>query len=205
MTGRFDRGESIVWRSQTHPGPGYTLTGRVLVDDGELVLFYEPIGAPTMRRIGARGGPNGRQMLPDGWSGEHEPIAYGGPSTVRAYEWGSMYSVIRRWTPTGCAGWYVNLESPWTRTAIGFDSRDLILDVVFDDELDRWSWKDSDELDWAVEVGLETADQASAARLAGEQAIDDALHRRGVFGIEWNDHAPDPEWSLPVLPPTWAD
>ncbi len=41
------------------------------------------------------------------------------------------FSVIRAGMGCGrCEGWYVNLERRWSRTPIGFDSRDDVLDVV---------------------------------------------------------------------------
>jgi hypothetical protein len=39
----------------------------------------------------------------------------------------------------------VNLEQPWTRTALGFDSRDDVLDVTVTDNLSQCKLKDEDE------------------------------------------------------------
>jgi hypothetical protein len=40
------------------------------------------------------------------------------------------------------AHWYVNFQRPMRRTAIGFDTFDLLLDLVIAPDLSRWDWKD---------------------------------------------------------------
>jgi hypothetical protein len=69
------------------------------------------------------------------------------------YRPGDAYSVWRfqRADDQRLKMWYVNLEEPWTRTSIGFDSRDHGLDVVVAPDLSSWSWKDEDEM--AQEIG----------------------------------------------------
>ena len=48
------------------------------------------------------------------------------------------------WTPAWeFLGWYVNLEEPFRRTPLGFDVRDLQLDILVDPER-KWRWKDSE-------------------------------------------------------------
>ena len=49
--------------------------------------------------------------------------------------------------------WYVNLETPFRRTAIGLDTTDLHLDVVFPPDLGKPQWKDEDEVEEAVAYG----------------------------------------------------
>ncbi len=52
-------------------------------------------------------------------------------AVLEKYRGSAAYSVIRTWCESDLRfnGWYVNLESPWVRTTVGFDSRDDILDV----------------------------------------------------------------------------
>jgi hypothetical protein len=49
-------------------------------------------------------------------------------------------------------GWYINMQSPFSRTSIGFDATDDILDVWIERD-GTWAWKDSDELDEAIGNG----------------------------------------------------
>ena len=62
--------------------------------------------------------------------------------------------------------WYVNLQAPLRRTAIGFDTTDLFLDLVGTPDGSRWTWKDEDEAEQAVTEGL--LDDAALARIRGE-------------------------------------
>ena len=53
--------------------------------------------------------------------------------------------------------WYGNLESPWRRSAVGYDTQDWALDVVGEGSRALKGlavrFKDEDELDWYVEQG----------------------------------------------------
>lgn len=162
---------------------GFVLAGRVLVDDADAIAIEQPVGAPVFRRAGRRGGPRGRMLLPGAWEGSHEEATWSGPHMVRLHPVGRSYSVIRAWVATEDRfdGWYVNLEQPWRRTAIGFDSRDDILDVTVSDDLSRCGLKDDDELDYAVEVGLRTAADAETARATAELVMDAIAARRWPF------------------------
>jgi predicted RNA-binding protein associated with RNAse of E/G family len=125
---------------------------------------------------------------------------------VRVHPVGRPYAVLRAWLGDEAAfsGWYVNLEQPWRRTPIGFDTRDHLLDVVVDDDLDGWRFKDDDELAWATEVGIYDAGQAASIRDAGRRAIEDVEVRRWPFDeAAWESLVPDPTWPVPELPPAW--
>ena len=103
------------------------------------------------------------------------------------------------------AHWYVNFQQPMRRTAIGFDTFDLLLDLVIDPDLSQWRWKDEDEYAHGRRLGL----------------IDDALHLRvdearqrvlalieaaeGPFAHDWSDWRRDPAWPTPALPPGALD
>jgi hypothetical protein len=66
--------------------------------------------------------------------------------------------------------WYVNLELPWQRTRLGFDSRDNQLDIVVHSDR-TWRWKDEEELRDAVTAGLLTAVEADEIRADGERVV----------------------------------
>jgi len=55
---------------------------------------------------------------------------------------GTTMSVIRNWDLSlrGFTGWSVNLELPWRRSPVGYDSRDLILDLTVADDLSSWTF-----------------------------------------------------------------
>src|SRR5688500_4032149 len=67
-------------------------------------------------------------------------------------------------------GWYVNLQEPIRATAVGDDTMEQILDVVIEPDL-SWRWKDEDELDEAIGLGVLTPLQAESVRGEGVRVI----------------------------------
>ncbi len=67
---------------------------------------------------------------------------------VLSFAWpDTPYSVLLLFEPDGSPrGWYVNLQTPLARTAIGFDTVDHLLDVLIPMDRSSWAWKDEDEL-----------------------------------------------------------
>jgi predicted RNA-binding protein associated with RNAse of E/G family len=117
------------------------------------------------------------------------------------------YGILAFWDPDdgSFAGWYVNLETPLRRTAVGFDFTDHCLDVLVSADRSTWTWKDEDELQEAVARGIFTAEEAAAFRADGERAVDRILSGRPPFDQDWSTWRPDPEWPLPTLPPGWDE
>ena len=125
---------------------------------------------------------------------------------VRLHPIGRSYSVIRTWLEgeERFHGWYVNLEQPWIRTTVGFDSRDDVLDITVTDDLGDWSLKDEDELDFAVRVGKLTSDEARSIHATAESAIEDLARRRWPFDDSaWKGFRPSPCDDPLVLPVGW--
>jgi predicted RNA-binding protein associated with RNAse of E/G family len=106
---------------------------------------------------------------------------------VRLHPIGQSYSVIRTWRDDRFVGWYVNLEQPWQRTPIGFDSRDDVLDVVATDDLTAVTLKDEDELDFAVHVGHLSAREAAEIRRTAAMVRAEIANRHWPFDESgWN-------------------
>jgi hypothetical protein len=205
---RFERGQGIVWRSvaQRQREVHAVLTFTVVSDTPELVTLFIKPGWPTMRRTGIRGGgPRGRMLIkPDGG---HEMKEWRENEALVLYRPGDAYSVWLYW---GAAdhdfrSWYINLEDPWQRTPIGFDSRDNLLDILVAPDLSSWEWKDEDELAWAVENGRYAPQEAATFRTQGERALERLRRREPPFDQDWLSWRPDQAWSPPVLPQGWKD
>lgn len=176
----------------------------VVVDDPDLIALFIAPGWPTMRRTGVfGGGPRGRMLVkPDGG---HAPSPWVENEVLMLYHPGDAYSVSLYWRAADHAfrAWYVNLEEPWERTPIGFDSRDNLLDIVVAPDLSTWTWKDEDELAWAVERGRHTAQEAVAFRREGERALELLCRRAWPFDRDWQSWIAEPAWSAPELPRGW--
>jgi hypothetical protein len=74
-------------------------------------------------------------------------------------------------------GWYVNLQRPIVRTALGFDSADLQLDIIIRPDLVTYQWKDEDELAEDVERGFVTLERP---KRYGQKANGSSKLRMGV-------------------------
>jgi hypothetical protein len=183
---------------------GYTIPATVVEDSSDAVVLFQAPGTIYKKRAGQRGGPRGRNLV--SWDGTYVDTVWRGPGVLRLHVPGTAHSVLRSWNDEGqrADAWYVNLEAPWTRTAIGFDSRDHVLDVEVAPDLSSWSWKDEDELRWSVDHGKISSDDAARVRAEGERVIDAIERRVWPFVDEWDVWAPDSSWPIPVLPRGWA-
>jgi predicted RNA-binding protein associated with RNAse of E/G family len=103
-------------------------------------------------------------------------------------------------------GWYVNLEQPWTRTTVGFDSRDDVLDVSVADDLRSCRLKDENELEFAVEVGLLTSIDVLSIRATAQSAMNDIASREWPFTESfWQTLRPCGEHHPLALPVGWDE
>ena len=100
--------------------------------------------------------------------------------------------------------WYIDLKRPHQRTAVGFDTYDLDLDLVVRPD-GRWEWKDEDEFERRFDEGLIEADEVAAVRRAGEAMVERIERRDPPFDGSELDWRPDPAWTAPALPPGWED
>lgn len=209
----FAPGDSVVIRSVHDFGTrgdavAFAVAGRVLVDDDALAVVASPVGSAVRRRAGVGSGPNGRLVLPEDWDGSYVEDRWTGAAVVRVHPTGSPWSVWRwhdgsDWLPD----WYVNLELPWIRTPIGFDSQDWTLDVVATTAPDgTWSvrYKDEDELAFYASTGHWPASMRAVIEQAGEEATTVARERRFPFDADWSGWVPDPAWPAPGLPADWS-
>lgn len=202
----FELGDEVVWRSRPGGDVGYVFACRVWVDDPSVKIIVQSSGSSVVHRVGQRGGPNGRSLLPGTWHGSRRQSVWGGLPTVRLHPVGRSYSVIRSWIADEqrFEGFYVNLAQPWARTSVGFDSRDYVLDVVAAADLSRWHLKDADELDHAVAVGKFTQGQAKAIHRVAKSAVDDLVARRWPFdGATWTQAVPQDLLRPSELPDQW--
>ena len=74
---------------------------------------------------------------------------------------------------TQLKAWYINLDSPLTRTRFGFDSLDLALDIVLAPDRRSWEYKSYAELlypmnRFGIAVGMDS-EQFDQSRLALRQ------------------------------------
>jgi protein associated with RNAse G/E len=87
---------------------------------------------------------------------------------------------------------YVNMEEPFRRNAIGFDTNDHTLEIMVTRDL-QWLWKDEDELAEHIELDGYPADFGEFVRAEGERVIEAIESGRSPFGDGWPDWQPPAE------------
>ncbi|MFJ5811607.1 DUF402 domain-containing protein [Streptomyces sp. NPDC093093] len=84
----------------------------------------------------------------------------------------AWFSINAFYVPDGdgrrLRNWYVNFEHPARRTAAGFDSLDLTVDLVVTADLTRWEWKDEDEYAHVRRYIVSDAEHRSVDAARGE-------------------------------------
>jgi predicted RNA-binding protein associated with RNAse of E/G family len=118
---------------------------------------------------------------------------------------GEQFSLIVRFTGQDMrvASWYVNLQAPFWRTPVGYDSTDHVLDVVVASDRRSWSWKDESEFEAAITRGYLSVHERESIREAGLRAVELALRGAPPFLDRWANWRPDSAWSIPELPRGW--
>ena len=172
----------------------------VIEDRGDVLVACTPAGTRWKRPTDLDGNdirlPHGDWRLRDDvWFGR---------GIVRVFIEGAAHSVLVFLDDGDVRQWYVNLETPFRRTAIGLDTSDQHLDIIFPPDLGEPRWKDEDELEEAVTFGSMTRDEAEAVRAEAVRAI--TWVRRGdhpAIDDRWRTWTPPPEWGIPTLAPDW--
>ena len=202
MTRRFQAGDHIalreIWRGRVWSGRPYT----VVEDSPSRLVLYAKAGVRWMRPCRADG--TALRIREPGWALREDAWA---TEALRIGRPGSRNSVLLLWTARfgELLLWYVNLEEPLTRTAIGFDYLDQLLDIEIAADLSGWKWKDEDELEEAVARGVMTAGDAEGIRDEGERVIAALGARESPFDEPWERWRPHPGWKAPGLPDGWDD
>lgn len=204
---RFKPGEAVVWRSvwQADRVVGTAWPWTMVIDSDDLIAMYRPAGTNGKQRSGEFGGARGRMLVR--WDGGYRDLTWDRVNVLQLHRPGDMHSVWRAWdATTDLLRWrYVNLEERWRRTPIGFDSKDLYLDLWCEPGSDEWRSKDEDEALWAVEHGRLTPAQLTAAREEAERAVDRIRRQEPPHDRDWDGWRPDPSWSIPLLPSGWNE
>jgi hypothetical protein len=181
----------------------------VVRDEGDFVALWFPKGtrwkAPTTPPTRGREATRGDRLATCAALGDWVFVdAVWEVSTLALMREGDWHALWISWLDDGQQwGWYVNLQQPYRRTELGFETMDLMLDVVV--ELDRsWWWKDEDELQTFVERGVFDHSLAQRVREEGLRVARRAERNEPPFNEPWHDWRPPSSWSIPKLPPHWS-
>ena len=190
----WQRGDVIVHRELWRGRPWCAIPNVVVEDTTDLLATYLPEEAPLAFPPSADGRPHP-------WAGKRRWHGHGMLALRRP---GEAYSVMHFWhgPERRFAGWYLNLEEPFRRTATGYDSQDLELDVWIP-AAGPWRVKDWELVEQRVQEGRFTLEQAAAIRALGQELV--AMLERGErwWDERWATFVPEPAWRAPAFPEGW--
>jgi hypothetical protein len=187
-------GEVVLKRSIYRGNVRWTFPHRFVAQTGDRLAIY---CGPGNQGKAMRRGPDGYLAR---WVTDAPPFDTSWERThaLRFEQPGSDHSVEIYWTiDWQLMGWYVNLQAPLEVNGRFLDTTDWVLDVTVEPD-GTWSWKDEDELDDAIGLGIFDEAQAAALREAGARVIDEAPWPTG-----WEDWRPPASWGPLGLPRDW--
>ena len=184
--------ESLLLRHVAGGRVVMALPSVVLAREPELVTWVAP-GTPIAFPDGLDAG----RLLPlEEWNVELR--TWRGPGRLEVSPLGRRHALRLFWhADRRFRGWYVNLQAPLSRAALGFDTMDWQLDLWIEPD-GAVHWKDEEHLAQAVDQGLLTPAEALAAREEAEQVLEE-----WPFPTGWESWQPDPDWPVPALPDGW--
>jgi hypothetical protein len=192
----FQPGDEVVVRYITRMDGrvGMTWPYRVVRDDPELVALYIPTGATYMQWHTPPG--EERRLVEARWRRD----------VLRLMFPGKAYSIWLFWEgdPRQFTTYYVNLEEPFRRTTIGFDTNDHTLDILVAPDL-SWRLKDEQDFEALVETGNFSAEFGRTVREAAREAVQLVESGSSPFCDGWDCWACPEDWEVPMLHPRWNE
>ncbi len=208
MAAPFGPGQTIVLQDVYGDRVWSARPMRVVQDDGDFVALWAPKG--SIRKVPT--GPPSRPRLPtraerfvaslslrdwihvdNEWDVDTLWLMHDGDWHATWICWRGNYDF---W------GWYINLQEPYQRTARGFRTMDLELDVVI--YADRtWQWKDKDEFDALAAAGVFPENKARSALAEATEMLRRLEADEPPFSEPWSQWRPDPSWPAPTLSGGW--
>jgi len=167
-TTRLEPREHIVIRNVFRGRVQTVFPSIVVVDSPELVVTWLPLETPVLNGVtdpsaehdGKQGHLRAEIMSVKQWIMAERNCHTSG--TLRIKNPRLMWSLWVFWEPemTEVRSWYINIDAPYKRTSIGFDTWDMFLGVVVQPDRKTWRYKNEDEFAEAIEAGIFTAFEA---------------------------------------------
>lgn len=114
------------------------------------------------------------------------------------------YTIVYYWNAESgqFLSYYVNFQTPFTRSHRGIETRDLELDLIVNPDF-SYRWKDLEEYQKGVQSGVIFSEWVSGIELAKKDILDKLVLRQYPFDGSWLNWTPDPAWYAPKLPENW--
>jgi hypothetical protein len=184
-------GDVLVRREVLNDGSAWAEIAVIVVEDSpELLVTYIPEGAPIRSPPTSHG--------PHPWLGKERWHGHGTLMLQRPGEW---YAVWVFWSgpEREFRGWYLNLQEPFRRTELGYDTQDLELDIWLPRE-GGVQLKDDHVMEDRVVEGRFTAEQVAFTRAEAARIVEELERDGHWWPDEWAAWEPDAEWPTPRFP-----
>lgn len=204
---RWRQGDTLVLRNIARSDGTVTtaIPAIVVCDEPEILAVYIPHGTrfknnwavPPEQRVAAV-----TSALPSAQRQYQDRVCKN--NSIRLYLPGRSYSVgVTFDDQDHFVSWYGNLEAPFHRTRLGIDTRDFALDIVAYPD-GHWHWKDEEEFQRRLEVGIDSAQHQTQVRTAGQDFIERFERKIWPFNAGWEDWRAPVAWQIRELPEDWS-
>ena len=194
----WSEGDWVVRREVLPNGPWEGSLVKIIEDSPERLISYIPEGSPL-------GFPDGDWPTPDGthpWSTRN---AWHGHGCLMIQRPEDEYAIWHFWlgSKREFLCWYINLQEPFRRTSIGYDTQDLELDfIVYPDG--RWEIKDDELMDQRIREGRWSEERVAEIRAEGATIAARLEAGERWWPKEYCNWEPDSTWTVPnSLPAGW--
>jgi len=198
----WNRGSQIALREHWHRKIWTVRPVTVVIDTPEVIALYMMPGT-TCKHPRAIDGSPVPHFLPDEWVLVDTQWRAGGALYLAPP--GQWYVILGLFGDDNqrIEQWYVNLQTPYQRTRMGFDYLDQELDIVINRELTTWSWKDEEKFLEAQRCGRIPSEQAAHVRRVGEYIVQQLKARSLTLPELWRSWRPPDQWVIPPMPHDW--
>lgn len=177
--------------------PWIALPVHLIEDTDDALVTYLPSGAEF-------GFFDGSWPTPDGghpWSGRQRWVGHGCLMVQRP---GEHYAVWHFWSGPGreFSHWYVNLQTAFERTELGYDTQDLELDIIVSAD-GSWTFKDDDVLVDRIREGRYSESFVEWIESIGSSLGAELTAGRRLWDRDWTTWEPPADWVDTDLPPGW--
>ena len=179
----------------------------VVVDDETLLALYLAVGTRVKRRASPADDPVHRLTVHERFAREEielSDVVWEGLHALELTRPGEGRTHWALWDETWrFLGWRVSMQAPYTRTAVGFDSADHVLDLAVTPDL-QWRWRDEEEFGQARAAGIFDRSFAHAILAEAQQAVDAIESRAWPYDAGYETFRPRADWPRAELGPDWA-
>jgi hypothetical protein len=199
----WNRGAQIVIREHWNRKVWTVRPVTVVADTPDVIALYMMPGT-TYKHPRAIDGSPVPHFLPDDWVLVDTQWLGGGALYLsQPGQWYVIMGLLRD-DNQRIERWYVNLQTPYQRTHMGFDYLDQELDIVLNRELTAWSWKDEEKFIEAQRRGRIPVQQGAYVRRVGEDVLQQLQARRLKLPEPWRNWRPPEHWAIPPMPHAWC-